>query len=160
MATRGDAAAINDIQNYYVVGSTITFLTKPVTLSERLAWFERHSEAHPITVALAEDTIVGWGSLGTFRSAPAYRHTSELSVYVHHDWHRRGIGRVIVEDLVERARAFNHRAIVGVCCAEADASIALLESLGFARVGHLPQVGRKFDRWLDIVLVQRLITPA
>jgi phosphinothricin acetyltransferase len=159
-ATREDAAAINDIQNYYVEHSTVTFLTTPTTLDERLAWFASHSAAHPITVALTGDTIVGWGSLGPFRSAPAYGHTSELSVYVHHDWHRRGIGRAIVEDLVDRARALRHRAIVGVCCSEAAASIALLEMLGFARVGHLPQVGRKFDRWLDIVLVQRLITPA
>jgi L-amino acid N-acyltransferase len=159
-ATRDDAAAINDIQNYYVERSTVTFLTKPITLEERLAWFDGHSAIHPITVAMVGDTTVGWGSLGTFRSATAYRNTSELSVYVHHDWHRRGIGRVIVEDLVDRAHAFHHHAIVGVCCSEAAASIALLKTLGFARVGHLPQVGRKFDRWLDIVLVQRLITPA
>lgn len=159
-ATREDAAAINDIQNYYVERSTVTFLTRAITLEERFAWFDGHSAAHPITVALAGDTIIGWGSLGAFRSAPAYGHTSELSVYVHHDWHRRGVGRLIVEDLVDRARALNHRAIVGVCCSEATASIALLEALGFARVGHLPQVGCKFDRWLDIVLVQRLITPA
>jgi phosphinothricin acetyltransferase len=159
-ANRDDAGAINDIQNYYVERSTATFLTRPITLEERLAWFDGHSEAHPITVAVAENTIVGWGSLGTFRSAPAYGHTSELSVYVHHDWHRRGVGRAIVEDLVDRARALDYRAIVGVCCSEAAASVALLEALGFARVGHLPQVGRKFDRWLDIVLVQKLITPA
>ena len=159
-ALRQDAAAINDIQNYYIERSTVTFLTRPVTLEERLAWFDDHSETHPITVAVAADTIVGWGSLGTFRSAPAYGHTSELSVYVHHDWHRRGVGRAVVADLVGRARALDHRAIVGVCCSEAAASIALLETLGFARVGHLPQVGHKFDRWLDVVLVQKLITPA
>jgi phosphinothricin acetyltransferase len=159
-ATREDAAAINDIQNFYVERSTVTFLTKPVTLEERLAWFDGHSAAHPITVAASAGTIVGWGSLGSFRSAPAYGHTSELSVYVHHEWHRRGIGHAIVEDLVERARALEHRAIVGVCCSEATASISLLETLGFARVGHLPQVGRKFGRWLDIGLVQRLITRA
>lgn len=159
-ATRTDAAAINDIQNYYVERSTVTFLTRPVTLEERFAWFDGHAERHPITVAVAAATIVGWGSLGTFRSAPAYRHTSELSVYVHYDWHRRGVGRALVADLVDRARALDHRAIVGVCCSEAAASIALLETLGFARVGHLPQVGRKFDRWLDVVFVQKSITPA
>jgi phosphinothricin acetyltransferase len=159
-ALRDDAEAINDIQNHYVERSTLTFLTKPLTMTERLRWFDAHSAAHPITVAQIAGTIVGWGSLGTFRSAAAYAHTSELSVYVHHEWHRRGIGRAIVEDLVDRARALGQRAIVGVCCSEAAPSIALLEALGFARVGHLPQVGRKFDRWLDIVFVQKLITPA
>ena len=156
-AKREDAAAINDIQNYYVERSTVTFMTKPVTLEERLRWLDGHSEAHPVTVAVAGAVIVGWGSLGTFRSAAAYGHTSELSVYVHHDWHRHGIGRTIVNDLVERERTLNHHAIVGCCCSEAFASIALLEALGFARVGHLPQVGRKFGRWLDVVFVQRLI---
>jgi phosphinothricin acetyltransferase len=158
-AVREEAAAINDIQNYYVERSTVTFLTKPVTLEERLKWFDGHSEAHPITVALAGETIVGWGSLGTFRSAAAYGHTPELSVYVHHEWHRRGIGAAIVNDLVERARALGHHAIVGCCCSEAAASIALLEALGFTRVGHLPEVGRKFGRWLDVVFVQKLIEP-
>ena len=157
-ATREDAAAINDIQNYYVERSTVTFLMKPLTLRQRIDWFDAHSEAHPITVAVADDAIIGWGALGTFRSAAAYGHTSELSVYVHHDWHRRGVGRAIVEDLVERARALGHHAIVGCCCSEAAASIALLEALGFARVGHLPEVGRKFDRWLDVVFVQKLLT--
>ena len=159
-ATREDAPAINDIQNYYVEGSTATFLMKPLTLAERLEWFDRHSDAHPITVALSDETIVGWGALGTFRSAAAYGHTPELSVYVHHEWHRRGIGAAIVNDLVERARALGHHAIVGCWCSEAAASIALLEALGFARVGHLPEVGRKFGRWLDVVFVEKLITPA
>jgi L-amino acid N-acyltransferase YncA len=159
-ATRGDAAAINAIQNYYVERSTVTFLMAPLSLEERLRWFDGHSDAHPLTVAAAGDTIVGWGSLGTFRSAAAYGNTSELSVYVHHDWHRQGIGRAIVDDLVVRARALRHHAILGCCCSEAAASIALLEALGFARVGHLPEVGRKFDRWLDVVFVQKLLTPA
>jgi len=158
-ALRSDAAAINDIQNYYVERSTVTFLTAPLTLEERLKWFDGHSDAHPVTVALAGETIVGWGSLGTFRSAAAYGRTPELSVYVRHDWHRRGIGAAVVSDLVKRARALGHHAIVGCCCSEATASIALLEALGFARVGHLPEVGRKFDRWLDVVFVQKLVEP-
>ena len=159
-ATREDAPAINDIQNYYVERSTVTFLMKPLTLAERLQWFDGHSEAHPVTVAAIGETIVGWGSLGTFRSAAAYAQTPELSVYVHHEWHRRGIGTAIVNDLVDRARALGHHAIVGCCSSEAAASIALLEALGFARVGHLPEVGRKFGRWLDVVFVEKVLTPA
>jgi phosphinothricin acetyltransferase len=157
IATRDDAAAINDIQNYYVERSTVTFLKQPLTPAERLEWFDRHGDMHPITVAMAGDAVIGWGSLGTFRSAAAYGGTSELSVYVRHDLHRRGIGRAIVLDLVERARTLDHHAIIGCCCSEAAASIALLEALGFDRVGHLPQVGRKFERWLDVVFVQKTL---
>ena len=158
-ATRDDAAAINDIQNYYVERSTVTFLKEPLTLAERLDWFDKHSDMHPITVAVAAGQTIGWGSLGSFRSAAAYGQTSELSVYVHHEWHRQGVGRAIVIDLVERARALDHHAIIGCCCSEATASIALLEALGFERVGHFPEVGWKFDRWLDVVFVQKTVRP-
>jgi phosphinothricin acetyltransferase len=158
-ATRADAAAINDIQNYYVERSTATFLTEPLTLTERLAWYDEHSELQPVTVAVADGCIVGWGALGSFRPRAAYSRTSELSVYVHHEWHRRGIGRAVVSDLVERARMLDYHALVGGCCSEAVASIALLEALDFKRVAHFPEVGRKFGRWLDVVFVQ-LIIPA
>jgi phosphinothricin acetyltransferase len=159
-ATREDAAAINDIQNYYVEHSTATFLTEPLTLEERLSWYDEHGEVHPVTVAVSNRSVVGWGALGTFRPRAAYRRTAELSVYVHHDWHRRGIGRAIVSDLLERAAALDYHALVGGCCSEAEPSIALLEALGFSRVAHFPEVGRKFDRWLDVVFVQRLVTEA
>ena len=156
-ATRDDAAAINDIQNYYVERSTATFLTEPLTLQERQDWFDGHSDVHPITVAVASGATVGWGALGTFRPRAAYSRTAELSVYVHHEWHRRGIGRAIVIDLIDRAQALDYHALVGGCCSEAEPSIALLETLGFVRVAHFPEVGRKLGRWLDVVFLQRLV---
>jgi len=157
LAAPPDAEAINDIQNYYVANSTATFMTEAVTLQQRLKWLENRAPAHPATVAEMDGTIVGWGALDTFRSRAAYRHTTEFSVYVHPERHRRGIGRAIVLDLVERARALGHHAIVGGCCSESTAVIALLETLGFARVAHFPEVGWKFGRWLDVVFLQRLL---
>lgn len=157
LATAGDAAAINDIQNHYVVNSTATFHTEPLTLEERLAWLKNRSASHPVTVADIEGAVVGWGALEIFRSRPAYRHTAEFSVYSHHDWHRRGVGRAIMSDLMTRARALRYHALVGGCCSESTAVIALLESLGFERVAHFREVGRKFDRWLDVVFLERLL---
>lgn len=154
---RADAAAINEIQNHYVVHSTATFLTEPLTLEQRLAWLEGRSPAHPVTVALQDGAVAGWAALGDFRSRPAYRHTVEFSVYVHPARHRRGIGRELLEDLVERARAAGHHALVGGCCSESTAILALLDAEGFSRVAHFPEVGRKFDRWLDVVFLQRLL---
>lgn len=156
-ATRDDAAVINDIQNHYVVHSTATFLTEPLTLEQRLAWLDGRSPAHPVIVALVDDTIVGWGSLEVFRARPAYRHTVEFSLYVHHDWHRRGIGRTILADLVARARTLGHHALVGGCCSESTAVIALLEASGLARVAQFKEVGYKFGRWLDVVFLERLL---
>ncbi len=157
IAIRDDAGVINDIQNHYVVSSTATFLTEPLTLEQRLAWLDGRSQAHPVTVAQANGSVVGWGSLEVFRARPAYRHTAELSVYVHHVRHRRGIGRAILADLLERARALGHHTLVGGCCSETTAAIALLEASGFSRVAHFREVGRKFDRWLDVVFLQRLL---
>lgn len=157
LATAADAEAINDIQNHYVVHSTATFLTEPFTPEQRLAWLDGRSPAHPVTVAQVDGSVVGWGALGEFRSRPAYRHTTEFSIYLHPDWHRRGIGRALLADLTGRARAIGHHAIVGGCCSESTAIIALLEAEGFSRVAHFPEVGRKFDRWLDVVFLQRLL---
>ena len=157
LATRADAGDINSIQNHYVVHSTATFLTEPLTLEQRLAWLEGRSQAHPVVAAQADDSVVGWGSLEVFRGRPAYRHTAEFSIYVRDEWHRRGIGRAILADLLARARALGHHALVGGCCSESTAIIALLEASGFSRVAHFREVGRKFDRWLDVVFLQRII---
>lgn len=157
LATPGDAGIINDIQNHYVLTSTATFHTEPLTLEERLAWLKNRSPAHPVNVAQAEGGIVGWGALEVFRNRPAYRHTAEFSVYVHHAWHRRGIGRAILTDLETRARALEYHSLVGGCCSESGPVIALLESLGYDRVAHFREVGCKFDRWLDVVFLERLL---
>jgi L-amino acid N-acyltransferase YncA len=156
-AMRADAEAINAIQNYYVVNSTATFLTEPLTLEQRHAWLEGRSQQHPVSVAVDQGVVVGWGALGDFRSRPAYRHTTEFSIYVHHQRQRKGIGRALLADLVERARSAGHHALVGGCCSESTAILALLEAEGFSRVAHFPEVGRKFDRWLDVVFMQKLL---
>lgn len=156
-ATPDDAESINDIQNHYVVHSTATFITEPLTLEQRLAWLDGRSQAHPVVVAQVDGSVAGWGSLEVFRARPAYRHTAEFSLYVHHDWHRRGIGRALLADLIARARALGHHTLVGGCCSESTAVLALLDASGFSRVAHFREVGRKFDRWLDVVFLQRIL---
>jgi L-amino acid N-acyltransferase len=157
LANRADAGAINDIQNHYVAHSTATFLTEPVTHEQRLAWLDNRSPAHPVTVAESDGAVAGWGALEIFRNRPAYRNTAEFSIYVHHEWHRRGIGRAILGDLLSRARGIGHHTLVGGCCSESTAVLALLEASGFSRVAHFREVGYKFNRWLDVVFFQRLL---
>jgi phosphinothricin acetyltransferase len=156
-ATQADAPAINDILNHYVLNSTATFITEPVTLQERLIWLGERLKAHPVVAAELSGALVGWGALGSFRTRAAYAYTVEISVYVHGDFHRRGIGRAIAEELLTRARALGHHVVVGGCCSESTASIALLQSFGFSQVGQFRQVGRKFDRWLDVVFFELLL---
>ena len=107
-ATIEDLPAINDIYNHYVMTSTCTYQEEPTTPAERVTWFEAHGPPHPITVAVVHGELVGWGSLGAFRSRSGYRHTVENSVYVRHDRHRQGIGRALLVDQITRARTLGH----------------------------------------------------
>lgn len=156
-ATRADVRAIKDILNHYIEHSTVIFVMKPQTLQERLAWFDAHTAEYPVTVMEVDNTVVGWGSLSPFRPQPAYARTAEISIYLRQDYVGRGLGRAIVSDLIARARKTAHHVLMGVCCSDAVASIKLLESCGFSRVGHLPEVGRKFDRWLDVDYLQLML---
>jgi len=101
---------------------------------------------------------VGWGALSPFHARSAYRFTVENSVYVDHAHHRRGLGSAILSDLIARARTIGHRTIIAGIDASQEASIAIHAKHGFVQVGHLAQVGYKFDRWLDVVYMQLMVS--
>lgn len=156
-ATKADAAAMVEMLNHYILDSTATFQTEPQTLEDRLAWFDDRDEMHPVVSVEVEDKVIAWGTLSVFNPRPGYRKTAEVSVYVHLEFQRRGIGRAIVIDLIARARDLGYHALLAICCSESIGSIALHESLGFERVGHVREVGWKFERWLDVVYLQLLL---
>jgi L-amino acid N-acyltransferase len=158
LATEADLPAINDIYNYYVHRSTCTYQMEPETLEARRAWFRAHPpEKYPVTVAEFEGQVIGWGSLSKFRDRAAYDPTVEASVYIHHDHHRRGLGRLLLLDLIDRARAAGFHSLIGGASAEQTASIKLQESLGFTHIGRFKQVGYKFGQWLDVVFMQLML---
>jgi phosphinothricin acetyltransferase len=157
LATRDDLATINDIYNHYVLHSTCTYQIDPEPLTGRVEWFEAHDHLHPITVAELDRQVVAWGSLSAFHRRVAYRHTVENSVYVRHDLHHRGLGQAILVDLITRAKALGHHSIIALISADQTPSIKLHEKHGFTTVAHLQEVGFKFDRWLDVVYLQRML---
>jgi phosphinothricin acetyltransferase len=157
-ATKSDLKIINDIYNYYVLNSTCTYQEQPEPFKGRQKWFAHHSPKHPITVAVENNKVVGWGSLSAYHARSAYRRTVENSVYVHHQHHRRGIGSVLLEDLIVRARKAGHRVIIAAIDADQPGSIALHSKFNFKKVGHFKKVGFKFDRWLDVVYMELLLT--
>jgi phosphinothricin acetyltransferase len=157
LARGGDLAPINDIYNYFVLHSTCTYQEEPESLESRRAWFDRHGPTHPITVAELHGRVVGWGALSPFHARSAYRFTVENSVYVDHQHHRSGIGDSVLADLIVRARALNYRTIVAGIDASQEASIAIHAKHGFVKVGHLVEVGYKFDGWLDVVYMQLMV---
>jgi len=156
-ATEADLTAINDIYNHYVLHSTCTYQEETEPMEGRRQWFQRHSAAHPIIVAELENQVVAWGSLSPYHARSAYRRTVENSVYVHHNFHRRGIGSMLLKELIVRARALGHRAIIAGIDGEQNASVALHAAFDFQHVGRLKQVGFKFGRWLDVIYVELLL---
>jgi L-amino acid N-acyltransferase YncA len=153
-ANTSDARSISDIYNHYVDCSTCTFDLEHELLSDRIAWLVAHGPEHPAIVCTENGEIIGWGSLSQWHPRPAYSRTAEVSFYVHHEWHRRGIGRLLLNELTQRARKIGHRTLIGGACTEQVASIKLQESFGFAKVAHFKEGGYKFGRWLDVSYFQ------
>jgi phosphinothricin acetyltransferase len=156
-AARSDLTAVNDIYNHYVFHSTCTYQEEPEPIVTRRKWFDHHGAEHPVVVAEVEGEVIGWGSLSAYHARSAYRRTVENSVYVHHQQHRRGIGSLLLKDLIVRARALGHHAIIAGIDADQAASIVLHERFRFQKVGHFRQVGFKFGRWLDVIYMELVL---
>ncbi|MDB5333010.1 MAG: pat [Phycisphaerales bacterium] len=157
IALAADLPAINSIYNHYVIHSTATYQTEPATVAEREMWFAAHGPEHPAIVAEQEGEVVGWGSLSKFHARAAYRPTVENSIYVRHDALARGIGRRLLEDLITRAQALGYHSMLALISADQEPSVRLHAAFGFAQVGLLREVGRKFDRWLDVIYMQKML---
>jgi phosphinothricin acetyltransferase len=153
-----DADAVRTIYNREVLESTVTFDMVPRTGEEQRDWIAEHSGAHPALVAVEGDgTVIGFGSLTPYRSRPAYAPTVEDSVYVHHDHRGCGYGRLMLEELVRRGSDHGFHTVIARIVGHHEASIGLHARCGFEFVGTEREVGRKFNRWLDVVLMQRML---
>ena len=157
-ATVADAPAIAAIYNYEVESTTATFDLVPRSLAEQEAWITARSGAFSAVVAVnAEGEVLGFGALSPYKERAAYRTSVEDSVYVDRSLARRGIGRVIVNHLLDVARDSGFHAVFARIEASGTASRALHEACGFRLVGVEVEVGRKFNRWLDVALMQCLL---
>ncbi len=154
LAALADLPAINAIYNHSVLYSTATYQTEPSTDAERAAWFAAHGDNHPVIVAEIDGTVVGWGSLSPFHPRAAFARTVENSVYIHKDFHRRGVGKAILVELLKRAKDLGHHRVIAAISGDQEPSLALHESLGFTERGRLTEVGCKFGRWLDLVYLE------
>lgn len=158
LVERRDAAAIREIYNVEVTSSTVTFDMVPRTIDDQVTWIDQHSGAHPAIVAVDDDgTVIGFGSLSTYKERPAYAPTVEDSVYVHRDHRGRGLGRMLLEELARLGRETGYHSIVARIVGDHEVSIALHRACGFEHVGIEREVGRKFSTWLDVVLMQRML---
>ena len=144
------------ILNDAIVHSTALYDYKPRPPEAMAAWFEtkRRGNFPVIGVVSEAGELMGFASYGGFRPWPAYKYTVEHSLYVAAPWRRRGVGLLLLKEIIERATSQEYHALIGGIDAENMGSIALHERFGFERVATMRQVGFKFGRWLDLCFYQ------
>ncbi len=160
-AGRDDVAEITAIQNALIATTAIEWTDELHEIDERMDWFDRQRAAgNPILVAIASGAVVGWASYGPFRDSlkwPGYRLTVEHTVHVARSHWGSGVGRALMEALIDRATTAGLHVMIGAVDGENLSSIRFHERLGFREVARMPQIGTKFGRWLDLVLLQRVL---
>jgi len=154
-----DAEAIAGIYNYEVENTSATFDLVPRSIATQREWIEARAGAFAAIVA--EDPavgVIGFAALSTYRDRAGYRTTVENSVYVHRDHQRRGVGRLLLAALLDVARSSGFHTVIARIDSQSTGSLALHKSLGFVEVGVERQIGRKFGRWLDSVIMQKFLS--
>ncbi|OCJ18056.1 acetyltransferase [Rhizobium sp. AC44/96] len=154
-ATEADLPAIRDIYNHAVEHTTAIWNETVVDLPNRVEWFKmRQARGFPVLVAVKDGLVAGYASYGDWRAFEGFRHTVEHSVYVEKDHQGAGVGKLLMQALIERAAANGiHVMIAGIEAGNA-ASIGLHEKLGFRNGGTFYEVGTKFGRWLDLTFME------
>ena len=158
LAESSDAESIRRIYNVEVLGSTATFDLRARTVEEQAAWMTEHQGTYPAVVAVADDgTVLGFGSLSTFRHRPSYLTTVENSIYVDEGQRGRGVGRALLEELVRLGTLHGFHSMIARVGGDNAPSIRVHEACGFELVGVEKEIGRKFNRWLDVAVMQRML---
>jgi len=159
-ATVDDLPGILEIYNHAILNTSSVYSEQPHTYEMRLAWYnERVNSDFPVFVAVAAGQVVGFGTFGHFRVWPCYRYTVEHSVYVHVDHRGKGISKLLLQPLIDRAREMKIHVMIAGIDAENVVSYRLHASFGFKEVEHFREVGFKFNRWLDLKFMQLILLP-
>jgi phosphinothricin acetyltransferase len=159
-AIESDLPAIRDIYNDAVLNTTAIWNEQPVDLANRQAWFSaRQVQQYPILVSVENGEVTGYASFGDWRPFEGFRYSVEHSVYIRNDQRGKGLGPLLMQALIERARSGGKHVMVAAIESGNLASIRLHERLGFVTTGQMPQVGIKFGRWLDLTFMQLALNP-
>lgn len=154
-AREDDIPAITVILNHAAAHTAASWHEYPKTEAEMAEWFAARNKHHAVLAARDGSGLVGYASYGPFRAPSGYRLTAEHSLYVRENARGRGIGKALLTALIDKARAQGLHVLIGGIDSENSLSIALHKAFGFEETGRLPQVGRKFDRWLTLVFLQK-----
>lgn len=157
-AAETDLPAIVEIYNATIPGRMVTADTEPVTVASRVPWFQaHHPRTRPLWVAVDGGSVCGWLSLNSFYGRPAYNPTAEVSLYVAESHRRRGLGRMLLQRIIDRAPAGDVRTLLGFIWAHNEPSLRLFERFGFQRWGTLPRVAVLDAVERDLIIVGRRV---
>lgn len=158
-ATVDDLPDILEIYNHAIINTTAVYSEQPHTLDMRRDWYnDRINNGFPVFVAEINGVIVGFSTFGHFRAWPCYRYTVEHSVYVHIDHRGKGLSKLLMRPLIDRAREMKLHAMIAGIDGENAVSCRLHESFGFVEVAHFKEVGFKFGRWLDLKFMELILS--
>jgi len=158
-AREDDLGEILNIYNDVIINTTAVYSEQPHTLLMRKDWFnDRISNNFPVFVADLNGRVAGFSSFGHFRAWPCYRFTVEVSVYVDTSFRGKGISKMLMKSLIDRAKEMNIHAVVAAISADNQISISLHRSFGFKEVANFKEVGYKFGRWLDLKFFELLLS--
>ena len=156
-ARENDAEAIARIYNQGIEDRVATLETELRTPEERRRWMAARGPRHPVIVAEAAGTVVGWASLNQFNPRPAYQHVADFSVYVDRDWRGKGVGRRLLEAVIELAREIGYHKMVLATFPTNEGGVRLYERLGFSRVGVYHEQGMLDGQWVDTLIMEKLL---
>lgn len=161
-AQRSDAPSIREIYNYEVLNTTATFDLVPRSLADQERWLADRTGAFAAIVAvevsgLGNELVIGFASLSPYKERAAYRTSVEDSIYVRRDRGGRGVGKLLLNELLDQADQTGFHSVFARIEASGAASLALHERCGFRLVGIERETGRKFNRWLDVAIMQCLL---
>ena len=156
-AAHADLPGILSIYNREVLVSTATYDTVPRTEAEHRTWFNVHGPDYPVFVADLDGAVIGWASLSPWSDRAAYARSAEVSEYVDEEHRRMGVGRRLLQALIDAARAHGYRALLARISADNEASVRLHAQLGFSVAGTLREVGEKFGRTLDVCIMELIV---
>ncbi len=151
-----DLNAITEIYNDAILTTDATFDTEPKTDAEQRIWFAKHGPRNPILVAESDGVVVGWASLSEWSDRCAYSDTAEISFYVKQEFRGRGIGKRLLETIIQEGERAGLHAIIARITEGNEVSIHLHEGAGFEHVGVMKEIGRKFGKLLDVHLMQKI----
>ncbi|MGA2158127.1 MAG: N-acetyltransferase family protein [Dehalococcoidia bacterium] len=156
-ALPGDLESITAIYNEAILNTTATFDTEPKSAEQQNTWFAGHNAQYPVLAAEQEGRVIGWASLSKWSDRCAYSDTAEISLYIESGQRARGTGRKLFEAILLEAQKRNLHTVIARIVAGNLPSIHLCESTGFTHIGVMKEVGRKFGRLLDVILMQKIL---